>query len=68
MLKSRDDSLSGLSTRLTATNVLGTMYERLGRMTGRSFEETIGLLSKGWKNAESTSRTETMFALGTIYA
>ena len=65
MLKNRDDSQSNLSTRLTAIKVLGTMYERLGRMTGRSFEETIGLLNKGWKSAESTSRTETMIALGT---
>ena len=40
------------------------MYEKLGRMTGRSFEETIGLLNKGWKNAESSSRAETMLALG----
>lgn len=63
-MKIRDDSLSSLSTRLTAIRVLGTMYERLGRMTGRSFEETIGLLNKGWKNAESTARAETMMALG----
>ena len=68
MLKNRDDSQSNLSTRLTAIKVLGTMYERLGRMTGRSFEETIGLLNKGWKNAESTSRTETMIALGNCSA
>ena len=68
MLKNRDDSQSNLSTRLTAIKVLGTMYERLGRMTGRSFEETIGLLNKGWKSAESTSRTETMIALGTTHS
>merc|ERR550532_3905275 len=58
LLKTRDDSLSSLSTRHSAIRVLGTMYEKLGRMTGRSFEETIGLLNKGWKNAESSSRTE----------
>ena len=66
MLKNRDDSLSSLSTRLSAIRILGTMYERLGRMTGRSFEETISLLNKGWKNAESTTRAETMLALGNI--
>ncbi len=64
LLKSRDDSLSSLSTRLSAIRVLATMYEKLGRMTGRSFEETIVLLNKGWKNAESTTRAETMHALG----
>lgn len=40
------------------------MYEKLGRMTGRSFEETFGLLSKGLKNAESSTRAETMLAFG----
>lgn len=66
MLKSRDDSLSFLSTRLSSIRVLATMYERLGRMTGRSFEETIGILNKGLKNAESSTRAETMLAFGKI--
>lgn len=64
MLKSKEDSLSVLSTRLSAIRVLATMYEKLGRMTGRSFEETIGLLNKGYKNAESNTRAETMYAFG----
>jgi len=64
LLKNQDNSKGSLSTRLSAIRVLGTMYEKLGRMTGRSFEETIGLLNKGWKNAESSSRAETMLALG----
>ncbi len=42
------------------------MYERLGRMTGRSFEETVGLLTKGLKNAESSIRAETMAAFGKV--
>ena len=64
MLKSKEDSMSIISTRLSAIKVLATMYERLGRMTGRSFEETVGLLNKGLKNAESSTRAETMFAFG----
>ena len=64
MLKSKEDSLSVLSTRLSAIRVLATMYEKLGRMTGRSFEETIGLLNKSYKNAESNTRAETMHAFG----
>ena len=40
------------------------MYERLGRMTGRSYEETVQVLNKGLKNAESQARAETMIAFG----
>ena len=64
LLKNRDDSPSFLVTRLTAIRVLGTMYERLGRMTGRSYEETVQVLNKGLKNAESQARAETMIAFG----
>jgi hypothetical protein len=39
---------------------VGEMYERLGRMMGRSYEETVQLLSKSFKNMESQSRIETM--------
>ena len=31
---------------------IGGMYEKLGRMVGRSYEETIQLLIKALKNAE----------------
>jgi hypothetical protein len=31
---------------------LGAMYEKLGRMTGRSFEDTVQILIKALKNAE----------------
>lgn len=64
LLKNRDDSQGFLVTRLTAIRVLGTMYERLGRMTGRSYEETVTVLNKGIKNAESQTRSETMIAFG----
>ena len=37
----QDDSPSYLSSRLAATVVAGAMYERLGRMMGRSYEETV---------------------------
>ena len=39
---------------------LAEMYEKLGRMMGRSYEETVQLLSKSFKNMESQSRIETM--------
>ena len=66
LLKNKDDSPSYLPTRLTAINILGHMYETLGRMTGRSYDETVQLLSKGMKNAESRTRAETMVTLGKI--
>lgn len=57
---------SSLPARLAAIVTLGHMYETLGRMTGRSYEETVGLLVKGLKNAESQTRMETMRALGKV--
>lgn len=64
LLKNRDDSLGFLPTRLSAIHVLGNMYETLGRMTGRSYEETVQVLNKGLKNAESQIRMETLTTFG----
>ena len=66
LLKNKDDSPSFLPSRLAAICVLGHMYETLGRMTGRSYEETVQVLTKGLKNAESQTRVETMVAFGEI--
>ncbi len=66
LLKNRDDSPSFLPSRLSAICVLGHMYETLGRLTGRSYEETVQALAKGLKNAESQTRVETMVALGKV--
>lgn len=66
LLKNKDDSQGFLITRLTSIRVLGTMYEKLGRMTGRSYEETVTVLNKGLKNAESQTRAETMIAFGKV--
>ncbi|XP_023347268.1 HEAT repeat-containing protein 5B [Eurytemora carolleeae] len=41
ILKSKDDSPTYLASRLAATVTAGAMYERLGRMMGRSYEETV---------------------------
>ncbi|MFH4979590.1 hypothetical protein AB6A40_006299 [Gnathostoma spinigerum] len=59
-LKSRDDSPSQLPIKLTALTCLGAMYENLGRLVGRSFEESFHVMSKWLKNAESKGRTELM--------
>jgi hypothetical protein len=39
------------------------MYEQLGRMMGRSYEETIQILLKSLRNAESQTRIEIMLTL-----
>ena len=66
LLKNKDDSPSFLPVRLSAICVLGHMYETLGRLTGRSYEETVQVLSRGLRNAESQTRAETMVALGKV--
>ena len=45
------DKLSFFISR-AAVACIGGMYEKLGRMVGRSYEETINLLIKALKNAE----------------
>lgn len=63
IIRNKDDSPSYLPTKLAAIACLGGMYEKLGRMVGRSYEETISLLVKALKNAESQGRCEIMLTL-----
>uniref|UniRef100_H2Z3V0 HEAT repeat-containing protein 5B n=1 Tax=Ciona savignyi TaxID=51511 RepID=H2Z3V0_CIOSA len=63
VLKSKDDSPSYLSVRLAAIVVVGILYEHNGRMLGGLFTETVQILVKGLKNAESQTRSETLTAL-----
>jgi HEAT repeat-containing protein 5 len=44
------------------------MYEKLGRMMGRSYEETVQILIKSLRNAESQIRIEIMITLEKICA
>lgn len=46
VLKVRDDSPTAINKRLTALTCLGVIYRSLGRLCGRSFEETVGILTK----------------------
>ncbi|XP_062554350.1 HEAT repeat-containing protein 5B isoform X3 [Armigeres subalbatus] len=68
ILKNKDDSPSYLGTRLAAICVVGCMYEKLGRMMGRSYEETVQILIKSLKNAESQMRIEIMLTLEKVCA
>lgn len=63
ILKNKDDSPSFLPTRLAAICCVGYMYEKLGRMMGRSYEETVQILVKSLRNAESQTRIEIMITL-----
>lgn len=44
------------------------MYEQLGRMMGRSYEETVQILLKSLRNAESQMRIEIMITLQKVCA
>ncbi|VDP18752.1 unnamed protein product [Echinostoma caproni] len=63
MLKSRDDGACNTNSRLASITCLGTMYKCLGRMIGRSFEDSVSLMVKLIKQSESQVRCETMNTL-----
>lgn len=56
-------SLSLSLSLRAAIRCLGSMYEKLGRMMGRSYEETVQILLKSLKSAESQMRIEIMVTL-----
>ncbi|KAF5283589.1 hypothetical protein FQA39_LY17291 [Lamprigera yunnana] len=68
ILKNKDDSPSFLSTKLAAICCLGSMYEKLGRMMGRSYEETVQILMRCLRNGESQTRIEILLTLEKVCA
>ncbi|XP_057651452.1 HEAT repeat-containing protein 5B [Diorhabda carinulata] len=68
ILKNKDDSPSFLPTKLAAICCIGTMYKKLGRMMGRSYEETVHILIRCLRNAESQTRIEIMLTLEKVCA
>ncbi|OWA50765.1 HEAT repeat-containing protein 5B [Hypsibius exemplaris] len=62
-IKNPKDDPATLNNRLAALEVLGEMYERLGRMVGRSYEDTVENCRKNLKSAESQTRIEIMRTL-----
>uniref|UniRef100_A0A673BWM9 HEAT repeat-containing protein 5A n=1 Tax=Sphaeramia orbicularis TaxID=375764 RepID=A0A673BWM9_9TELE len=66
IIRSKDDSPSGLPTRLAAVACLGSLYQQLGRMLIASFKDTFSNLMKAMKNAESQGRYEIMLCLEKI--
>uniref|UniRef100_A0A1I8EY56 HEAT repeat-containing protein 5B n=1 Tax=Wuchereria bancrofti TaxID=6293 RepID=A0A1I8EY56_WUCBA len=61
ILKGRDDSPTHLPVKLAALHCLGAMYETLGRLVGRSYEESYHHMAKWLKNAESQGRAELLY-------
>ncbi|XP_035850336.1 HEAT repeat-containing protein 5A isoform X2 [Sander lucioperca] len=66
IIRSKDDSPSGLPTRLAAMACLGALFEQLGRMLVGSFKDTLTSLLKAMKSAESQGRYEIMLSLEKI--
>ncbi|KAF8386081.1 soap-1 [Pristionchus pacificus] len=62
-LKAKDDSPQALSAKLAALACLGALYETVGRLVGRSYEDTFHIITKWLKTAESQGRSEMMHTL-----
>lgn len=61
IIRNKDDSPSGLPSRLAAVSCLGSLFEQLGRML--SFRDTFTNLLRALKNAESQGRCEILLSL-----
>ncbi|XP_077093699.1 HEAT repeat-containing protein 5B [Siphateles boraxobius] len=63
IIRSKDDTAAYLPTKLAAVECVGAFYERMGRMLGSSFPETINNLLKALKSAEAQGRGEILLSL-----
>uniref|UniRef100_H3B3B5 HEAT repeat-containing protein 5B n=1 Tax=Latimeria chalumnae TaxID=7897 RepID=H3B3B5_LATCH len=63
IIKSKDDNPGYLPTKLAAVACVGAFYEKMGRMLGSSFPETVNNLLKALKSAESQARSEILMSL-----
>ncbi|KAJ7987357.1 hypothetical protein DPEC_G00325640 [Dallia pectoralis] len=63
IIKSKDDSPAYLPTKLAAVACVGAFYEKMGRMLGSSFPDTINNMLKALKSAESQGRSEILLSL-----
>uniref|UniRef100_H0VU29 HEAT repeat-containing protein 5A n=1 Tax=Cavia porcellus TaxID=10141 RepID=H0VU29_CAVPO len=66
IIRSKDDSPSYLPTKLAAVVCLGSLYKKLGRILGNTFNDTVGNILKAMKSAESQGRYEIMLSLQNI--
>lgn len=69
ILKSRDDSANNpkqSQAKLASIVCIGVMYESLGRLMGRTYEETVRILLKILKTCDSQTRYEIYYTLKAI--
>uniref|UniRef100_A0A8C5QNR6 HEAT repeat-containing protein 5A n=1 Tax=Leptobrachium leishanense TaxID=445787 RepID=A0A8C5QNR6_9ANUR len=66
LIRSKDDSPSYLPSKLAAVACLGALYQKLGRLLGSTFSDTVSNLLKVLRNAESQGRFEIMLSLERI--
>ncbi|KAG8504802.1 HEAT repeat-containing protein 5B, partial [Galemys pyrenaicus] len=55
IIKNKDDTAAYLPTKLAAVACVGAFYEKMGRMLGSAFPETVNNLLKSLKSAEGRS-------------
>ncbi|XP_004627775.1 HEAT repeat-containing protein 5B [Octodon degus] len=63
IIRNKDDTAAYLPTKLAAVACVGAFYEKMGRMLGSAFPETVNNLLKSLKNAESQGRSEILMSL-----
>ncbi|KAM4662617.1 HEAT repeat-containing protein 5A [Discoglossus pictus] len=63
LIRSKDDSPSYLPSKLAAVACLGALYQKLGRIIGSTFSDTVTNLLKVLRSAESQGRSEIMLSL-----
>ncbi|CAH6779631.1 Heatr5b [Phodopus roborovskii] len=63
IIRSKDDTTAYLPTKLAAVACVGAFYEKMGRMLGSAFPETVNNLLKSLKSAESQGRSEILMSL-----
>ncbi|XP_053553906.1 HEAT repeat-containing protein 5A [Bombina bombina] len=66
LIRSKDDSPSYLPSKLAAVACLGALYQKLGRLLGSTYSDTVTNLLKVLKSAESQGRSEIMLSLERI--
>ncbi|XP_055983168.1 HEAT repeat-containing protein 5B [Sorex fumeus] len=63
IIRNKDDTAAYLPTKLAAVACVGAFYEKMGRMLGSAFPETVNNLLKALKSAESQGRSEILMSL-----
>ncbi|KAI1285000.1 HEAT repeat-containing protein 5B [Halotydeus destructor] len=68
VLKIREDSQNVILAKLATIACIGEMFCKLGRLMGRSYEDTVAILIKMLKSADSQTRCEIYVTLSKMMA